>query len=624
MVGCRGLRTPSTVRRLIHRPWMVSVDPSSNIASTGTMASKKLVTYSKQGKSKYVAPSFRLIDKDTDTEKDPAYVPPNTRTSPTAPQVTRSTPQKMLPNVVTVSQSDEEHILIGSPTVAASSSEGSMSGSESTHASGSESAYVSGFEPAHASGSESAHAAGSSAKSATGSGENDQATSSDEATSSESVPAPQNDDPTPVAGELNRWCVEGQWQIYRDAKMINNKQNRLITEERRVLTGSLHAVPNIHRLFNLHKYGERAEWVAAPRLGIRKATLNFVAKFFWLLVRNRVSPTKADNQVTWDRAVMVAALVAGVAIDFARMLLAEIHERAFKTSTTYPFPCLIFQLCRDSGVPIWHCDKLVHPTGALDIGLIRDEANVATPRREPQDEVPPLGVDLADTVGQAQGDDPSIPDHTTTVPASSSQAKMERRMEGMMDRKVQAVNKRLDAFELRVLERSAPAIDLSALQAELANLRTDVDAIIAAPSIEPQVAPTALADDTVLDVLFSGTADEGLEPTHAKGKRHRSHRTEEEKAQKRQRRQEKETRRASILDEELRQQRVRERVAGASSSAPVVEVQPVLRDVVRTTDGAVRLIESTTEGAMIDDVGTTEGASTIVPVGSRKPDPPAC
>ena len=78
-----------------------------------------------------------------------------------------------------------------------------------------------------------------------------------------------------------------------------------------------------------------------------------MAKFFWLLVRNRVSPTKADNQVTWDRAVMVAALVAGVEIDYARMLLAEIHEKDFRTSTTYPFPCLIFHLCRDSGVPIW-------------------------------------------------------------------------------------------------------------------------------------------------------------------------------------------------------------------------------------------------------------------------------
>ncbi|KAG5581309.1 hypothetical protein H5410_051936 [Solanum commersonii] len=95
---------------------------------------------------------------------------------------------------------------------------------------------------------------------------------------------------------------------------------------------------------------------------------------------------------------MVAALVARVEIDFSRMLLAEIHERAFKTSTTYPFPCLIFQLYKDSGVPIWHCGRVIHPTGTLDKGLIRDEANVAAPRREPQVEVPPLEADLADTI----------------------------------------------------------------------------------------------------------------------------------------------------------------------------------------------------------------------------------
>ncbi|KAG5572275.1 hypothetical protein H5410_062041 [Solanum commersonii] len=105
---------------------------------------------------------------------------------------------------------------------------------------------------------------------------------------------------------------------------------------------------------------EHAEWVATPRLGIRKATLNFVAKFFWLLVCNRVSPTKADNS----------------------------HETEWSW---------------DSGVPIWHYDRLTHPTGTLDIGLIRDEANVVAPCREPQVEVPPLGADLADTVGFIPG-----------------------------------------------------------------------------------------------------------------------------------------------------------------------------------------------------------------------------
>uniref|UniRef100_M1DRD1 Integrase core domain containing protein n=1 Tax=Solanum tuberosum TaxID=4113 RepID=M1DRD1_SOLTU len=308
--------------------------------------------------------------------------------------------------------------------------------------SGFESAQASGSKSSHASESESAHVAGSNAKLATRSGENDQAASSDEATSSESVPAPRNDNPTPVAGEPNRWCVEGQWQIYRDSKMKNDKEQmaRLITEERRVLTGSLHTVPDIHRLFNLHK---------------------------------------------------------------------------------------------DSRVPIWHCDRLIHHTRTLDIGLIRDEANMVARHRDPQ------------------------------------------------------------------------------VEAELASLGTDVDAILATPIVEHHVAHTALADDTVLDVLFSRTVEEGLEHTHVKGKRHRSSFTKEEKYQKRQRRQDKEARKASILDEELRQRRVRECVAGASSSAPVVEVPPVVRDVVSTIDGA-----------MMDDVGTTEGDPTIVPAGSEIPDPP--
>uniref|UniRef100_M1DWJ2 Uncharacterized protein n=1 Tax=Solanum tuberosum TaxID=4113 RepID=M1DWJ2_SOLTU len=90
------------------------------------------------------------------------------------------------------------------------------------------------------------------------------------------------------------------------------------------------------------------------------------------------------------------------------------------------------------------------------------------------------------------------------------------------------------------------------------------------------------------------------------------------------RRQEKEARRASIVAEELRQQRVRERVVGASTSAPVAEVQPVVKDVVSTTDGAKKLLESTTEGAMIANVGTSEGAPTVGPAGSGKSDPPAC
>lgn len=44
--------------------------------------------------------------------------------------------------------------------------------------------------------------------------------------------------------------------------------------------------------------GERADWVIPPQVFIKKATVNFVAKYFKLFVWNRVSPTKTENILT--------------------------------------------------------------------------------------------------------------------------------------------------------------------------------------------------------------------------------------------------------------------------------------------------------------------------------------
>uniref|UniRef100_M1DL50 Integrase core domain containing protein n=1 Tax=Solanum tuberosum TaxID=4113 RepID=M1DL50_SOLTU len=192
---------------------------------------------------------------------------------------------------------------------------------------------------------------------------------------------------------------------------------------------------------------------------------------------------------------------------------------------------------------------------------------------------------------------------------AESEARMERRMVTMMDQKVQAVHKCLDAFELRVLEQPSLATDLSSFRTELDSLRADVDAIISTPTDEPESAPTPLADDTVLDALFSDDIAQP-EPTRARGKRHRSSHvsdtTEDARARKRERQQNEQVRRASIVDEKLRQHRARESIIRASSSTPTTEAMPIMGDDVSTTNGAFRVTTSTTDYAEID-VRTTEG-----------------
>ena len=86
-------------------------------------------------------------------------------------------------------------------------------------------------------------------------------------------------------------------------------------------------------------------------------------------------PTVADNIVTWNRAVLMSAMIDGFEVDFAWLLQAVMHERAFKVTTTYPFPWMIFSLCRSASVPIWHISQLKTLLGTVDIDLIRDEAN---------------------------------------------------------------------------------------------------------------------------------------------------------------------------------------------------------------------------------------------------------
>ena len=86
---------------------------------------------------------------------------------------------------------------------------------------------------------------------------------------------------------------------------------------------------------------------------------------------------------------------------------------------------------------------------------------------------------------------------------TESEERLERKMIQYTKRKIVEVNQRLDAFELRVLARQAPPVDVSTLQAAVDSLRADIDTILEsrvpeseAPSIQP-------AEDTVLAALFA-------------------------------------------------------------------------------------------------------------------------
>ena len=125
----------------------------------------------------------------------------------------------------------------------------------------------------------------------------------------------------------------------------------------------------------------------------------------------------------------MVAVIAGFKVDITWLLQAVMQERAFKVTTTYSYPCMIFALCRSAGVPIWHVYQLKTPQGTVDVGLIRDEANELAPRRGPCLEMPPLANDLADTVAQARMATQAASTDTTlveSIPGSSTAPRSSR------------------------------------------------------------------------------------------------------------------------------------------------------------------------------------------------------
>ena len=102
-----------------------------------------------------------------------------------------------------------------------------------------------------------------------------------------------------------------RWQVIRDGQFLRETSLRETTKKWMALHLSIDR--------------EGADWVTEPKGAIKKANLTITVKFLWLIVCHCLSPTAADNIVIWDRAILMATMIAGFEVDFAWLLQAVMH-----------------------------------------------------------------------------------------------------------------------------------------------------------------------------------------------------------------------------------------------------------------------------------------------------------
>ena len=86
---------------------------------------------------------------------------------------------------------------------------------------------------------------------------------------------------------------------------------------------------------------------------------------------------------------------------------------------------------------------------------------------------------------------------------AEAEERLKRRMVQHTERKIAEVHQYLDSFELRVLARPAPPVDVSTLQAAVDSLRADINTILEARVPESEASSAEPAEDTVMATLFA-------------------------------------------------------------------------------------------------------------------------
>ena len=112
-----------------------------------------------------------------------------------------------------------------------------------------------------------------------------------------------------------------------------------------------------------------------------------------------------------------------------------------------------------------------------------------------------------------------------------SEERLEQKIIQYTERKIAEVHQCLDAFELRVLVRLPPPVDVSTLQAVVDSLRANINTILEARVPESQAPCVEPAEDIVLAALFA-TSEIPPPPPREHAKRLRGRAEDEARARK--------------------------------------------------------------------------------------------
>ncbi|XP_060173756.1 uncharacterized protein LOC132604317 [Lycium barbarum] len=133
--------------------------------------------------------------------------------------------------------------------------------------------------------------------------------------------------------------------------------------------------------------GTSPPWIH-PKVGIMKATLNIEANFWLSFISSRFWPSQNETLVGINKAVLIACIMTGVHINVGRIMYYHIMDKAWQTTRSIPFPCLITALCRQFQVAVFkRVDREFQTTGFVDILRTEDDESLERQRKRARAQV---------------------------------------------------------------------------------------------------------------------------------------------------------------------------------------------------------------------------------------------